>query len=58
MKESGLTRRFVAPEAAAYDEGFKDSEGHWISVHSLLNSMAYNEYGPAGEEMRAIFTAT
>jgi iron(III) transport system substrate-binding protein len=42
MKESGLTQRFVPPEAAAYDDGFKDSEGHWISVHSLLNSMAYN----------------
>src|ERR671919_2519189 len=37
MKESGLTQRFVPPEAAAYDDGFKDSEGHWISVHSLLN---------------------
>jgi iron(III) transport system substrate-binding protein len=42
MKESGLTQRFVPPEAAAYDDGFKDPEGHWISVHSLLNSMAYN----------------
>ena len=42
MKESGLTQRFVPPEAAAYDTGFKDPEGHWINVHSLLNSMAYN----------------
>jgi iron(III) transport system substrate-binding protein len=42
MKEAGLTQRSVPPEAAAYDEGFKDPEGHWISVHSLLNSMAYN----------------
>ena len=42
MKESGLTQRFVPPEAAAYDEGFKDPDGHWVNVHSLLNSMAYN----------------
>jgi iron(III) transport system substrate-binding protein len=42
MKESGLTQRFVPTEASAYDEGFKDPEGHWINVHSLLNSMAYN----------------
>ena len=42
MKETGLTQRFVPPEAAAYDEGFKDPDGHWVNVHSLLNSMAYN----------------
>src|SRR5262247_995820 len=42
MKESGLTQRFVLPEAANYDEGFKDPDGHWVNVHSLLNSMAYN----------------
>src|SRR5215204_370223 len=42
MKESGLTQRYVPPEAAVYDEGFKDAEGHWVNVHSLLNSMAYN----------------
>jgi len=42
MKDSGLTQRFVPPEAAAYDEGFKDPDGHWVNVHSLLNSMAYN----------------
>ena len=42
MKESGLTQRFVPPEAAAFDEGFKDPDGHWVNVHSLLNSMAYN----------------
>jgi iron(III) transport system substrate-binding protein len=42
MKESGLTQRYVPPEAAAFDEGFKDPEGHWVNVHSLLNSMAYN----------------
>src|SRR4026207_627315 len=42
MKESGLTQRYVPPEAAAFDEGFKDPDGHWVNVHSLLNSMAYN----------------
>jgi iron(III) transport system substrate-binding protein len=42
MKESGLTQRFVPPEASSYNEGFKDPDGHWINVHSLLNSMAYN----------------
>jgi iron(III) transport system substrate-binding protein len=42
MKDWGLTQRFVPPEASAYDPGFKDPEGHWINVHSLLNSMAYN----------------
>jgi len=42
LKDSGLTQRFVPPEAAAYDDGFKDPDGHWVNVHSLLNSMAYN----------------
>jgi iron(III) transport system substrate-binding protein len=42
MKESGLTQRFVPPEAAFYPDGFKDPDGHWVNVHSLLNSMAYN----------------
>jgi len=42
LKESALTQRFVPPEASAFNEGFKDPEGHWVSVHSLLNSMAYN----------------
>ncbi len=42
MKESGLTQRFVPPEASSYNEGFKDPDGHWVNVHSLLNSMAYN----------------
>ena len=42
LKENGLTQKYIPPEAAAYDEGFKDPEGHWVSVHSLLNAMAYN----------------
>lgn len=42
MKESGITQRYVAPEASGFDDGFKDPDGHWVSVHSLLNSMAYN----------------
>jgi len=42
MKESGLTQKYVPPEAAFYNDGFKDPDGHWLSVHSLLNSMAYN----------------
>ena len=42
MKESGLTQRFVPPEASFYNEGFKDPDGHWVNVHSLLNAMAYN----------------
>jgi len=42
MKESGLTQKYVPPEAAFYNDGFKDPDGHWVSVHSLLNSMAYN----------------
>jgi iron(III) transport system substrate-binding protein len=42
LKESGLTQRFVPLEASSYDDGFKDPDGHWVSVHSLLNSMAYN----------------
>ena len=32
----------MPPEASAYDDGFKDRDGHWINVHSLLNTMAYN----------------
>jgi iron(III) transport system substrate-binding protein len=42
LKGAGLTQRFVPPEASAYDDGFKDRDGHWINVHSLLNTMAYN----------------
>ena len=42
MKESGLTQKYVPPEAAFYNDGFTDADGHWVSVHSLLNAMAYN----------------
>lgn len=42
LKESGLTQKFVPSEIAAYGEGFKDPDGHWVNVHSLLNTMAYN----------------
>jgi iron(III) transport system substrate-binding protein len=42
MKEAGLTQRFIPNDAPAYDEGFKDPDGHWINVHSLLNTMGYN----------------
>jgi iron(III) transport system substrate-binding protein len=42
MKEAGLTQKFIPAEAPAYSEGFKDPDGHWISVHSLLNTMGYN----------------
>jgi iron(III) transport system substrate-binding protein len=42
MKEMGLTQSFTPPDASAYEAGFKDLDGHWINVHSLLNSMAYN----------------
>src|SRR5262245_12564732 len=42
LKESGLTQKFVPREIEAYGEGFKDPDGHWVNVHSLLNAMAYN----------------
>jgi iron(III) transport system substrate-binding protein len=42
MKESGLTQKYLPPEAAFYNDGFTDPDGHWVSVHSLLNAMAYN----------------
>jgi len=42
MKETGLTQRYLPAEAAAYGDGFKDPDGHWINLHSLLNTMAYN----------------
>jgi iron(III) transport system substrate-binding protein len=42
LKELGLTQSFSPSDASAYDAGFKDPDGHWINVHSLLNSMAYN----------------
>jgi len=42
MKEAGVTQRYVPAEATAYGDGFKDPDGHWINLHSLLNTMAYN----------------
>jgi iron(III) transport system substrate-binding protein len=42
LKESGLTARFVAADASAYEDGFKDPDGHWVNVHSLLNTIGYN----------------
>src|SRR5919108_560563 len=42
LKEAGLTQKFIPAEAAAFDDDFKDPEGHWINVHSLLNTMGYN----------------
>src|SRR4026209_482749 len=29
LKDSGLTGRFVPPEASACEGGFKDPDGHW-----------------------------
>jgi iron(III) transport system substrate-binding protein len=42
LKEKGLTAKFVPDAASFYSEGFRDSDGHWTAVHSLLNSMGYN----------------
>ncbi len=42
IKDKGLTVKIHPAEASSYEEGFKDPEGHWISVHSLLNTMGYN----------------
>jgi iron(III) transport system substrate-binding protein len=42
LKESSLTQKFVPAEAAAFDETFRDPDGHWINVHSLLDTMGYN----------------
>src|SRR5690348_15993280 len=41
LKESGLTQKYVPAEASGYDDGFKDPDGHWTNVHSLLDTMAY-----------------
>jgi iron(III) transport system substrate-binding protein len=42
MKEAALTQKFIPAETAAYDKDFTDPEGHWINVHSLLDTMGYN----------------
>ena len=42
LKESGLTQKFIPSGAATYDESFRDADGHWINVHSLLDTMGYN----------------
>ena len=42
LKEAGLTQKFIPPDAAAFDDDFKDPDGHWTNVHSLLNTMGYN----------------
>ena len=42
LKEKGLTAKFIPNDASFYAEGFRDPEGHWTAVHSLLNSMGYN----------------
>src|SRR5438309_1344944 len=42
LKEAGLIQKFVLNEVAVYDQGFKDPQGYWINVHSLLNTMGYN----------------
>src|SRR5690349_12976073 len=44
LKESGLTQKYVPVEASAYEDGFKDPDGHWTNVHSLLDTMAYNTH--------------
>jgi iron(III) transport system substrate-binding protein len=42
LKEKGLTARFIPDDASFYARGFRDPDGHWTAVHSLLNSMGYN----------------
>jgi iron(III) transport system substrate-binding protein len=42
LKERGLTAQFIPEDASFYAQGFRDLDGHWTAVHSLLNSMGYN----------------
>lgn len=42
VKEKGLTTKFVPNDSHFYSEGFKDADGHWTTLHLLMNSMAYN----------------
>lgn len=42
LKEKGLTAKFVPDDGSFYAQGFRDPDGHWTAVHSLLNSMGYN----------------
>ena len=42
LKEKRLIAKFTPNDAAFYAEGFRDPEGHWTAVHSLMNSMGYN----------------
>ena len=42
LAEKGLLARYQSPEARAYQEGFFDPTGHWVSMYSNLIVLGYN----------------
>jgi iron(III) transport system substrate-binding protein len=42
LAEKGLLARYVSPETRAYQEGFFDPKGHWVSMYSNLVVLGYN----------------
>jgi iron(III) transport system substrate-binding protein len=42
LAEKGLLARYVSPETRAYQEGFFDPRGHWVSMYSNLVVLGYN----------------
>src|SRR5262245_7971813 len=42
LAEKGLLARYQSPQARAYQEGFFDPTGHWVSMYSNLIVLGYN----------------
>jgi iron(III) transport system substrate-binding protein len=42
LAEKSLLARYVSPETKAYQEGFFDPKGHWVSMYSNLVVLGYN----------------
>ena len=42
LAEKALLARYFSPETRAYQEGFFDPKGHWVSMYSNLVVLGYN----------------
>jgi iron(III) transport system substrate-binding protein len=42
LQNRGMLQPYVAPEAAHYAAGYKDSQNHWVSLYSGYNVIGFN----------------
>jgi iron(III) transport system substrate-binding protein len=55
LKNSNLLARYVSEEAAFYQEGFKDPQGHWTAFYQIPYVIGYNTHLVAAKDAPASY---